>query len=144
MQKLLDLEKKNYINKFKDNAYKTVRDMNASSSSNNISNSNINTEVVKNRKSMKSGSNVINSCLINKDSGLDKNIKNYIDEKAEQLKEFFHEEINNLHCDLIKQFEIQNSQNMKMLQEFSMLNKQMAEEIKRLKSENELLKGNAP
>ena len=33
---------------------------------------------------------------------------------------------------------------MKMLQEFSMLNKQMAEEIKRLKSENELLKGNAP
>ena len=143
MQKLLDLEKKNYINKFKDNAYKTVRDMNASSSSNNISNSNINTEVVKNRKSMKSGSNVINSCLINKDSGLDKNIKNYIDEKAEQLKEFFHEEINNLHCDLIKQFEIQNSQNMKLLQEFSILNKQMAEEIKRLKSENELLKGNA-
>ena len=32
---------------------------------------------------------------------------------------------------------------MKMLQEFSVLNKQMAEEIKRLKSENELLKENA-
>ena len=144
MQKLLDLEKKNYANKFKDNAYKTVKDMNASSSSNNISNNNINNEAIKNRISTRSGNNnIINTCLINKDSNLDKNIKNYIDEKAEELKEFFHEEINNLHCDLIKQFEIQNTQNMKMLQEFSVLNKQMAEEIKRLKSENELLKENA-
>ena len=49
---------------------------------------------------------------------IDKNIKDYIDEQAQKIKEFIHEEISNLHVDLIRQFEIQNSKNMKMIQEY--------------------------
>ena len=60
----------------------------------------------------------------NENNNIDINIKNYIDEQAEKIKEFIHDEINNLHVDLIRQFEIQNSQNLKIFQEFALINRQ--------------------
>ena len=145
MQKLLELENKNYSNKFKESAYKKLKekDINNSNISNNIKN-NIpisNNNSFYNNKGIYNNYNNINN--IGDNTKIDKDIKNYIDEQAEKIKEFIHEEINNLHVDLIRQFEIQNSQNMKMLQEFSIINSQMCKEIERLKNENKLLKENA-
>ena len=146
MQKLLELENKNYENKFKDVVYKKIKekDNNLNSSNNSIS--------VKNNIPVNNNSyyNNINKSVYKKNLNLindreneiDKNIKNYIDEQAEKIKEFVHEEINNLHVDLIRQFEIQNSQNLKMIQEFSLLNKQLYQEILKLKNENNILKNN--
>ena len=91
-----------------------------------------------NKSGYKKNLNIINE----KENEIDKDIKNYIDEQAEKIKEFVHEEINNLHVDLIRQFEIQNSQNLKMMQEFSLLNKQLYQEILKLKNENNMLKNN--
>ena len=76
----------------------------------------------------------------NNDEKLDKNIKNYIDEQNEKIKEFVHDEINNLHMDLIKQFEIQNSQNLQLFQKFFSLNAKLQQEIDKLKQENKFLK----
>ena len=144
MQKLLELENKNYENKFKDVVYKKLKDKdnNLNSSNNSISIKNnipVNNNSYYNninKSGYKKNLNIINE----KENEIDKDIKNYIDEQAEKIKEFIHEEINNLHVDLIRQFEIQNAQNMKMFQDFSILNSQMCKEIERLKNENKLLK----
>ena len=146
MQKLLELENKNYENKFKDVVYKKLKDKdnNLNSSNNSISIKNnipVNNNSYYNninKSGYKKNLNIINE----KGSEIDKDIKNYIDEQAEKIKEFVHEEINNLHVDLIRQFEIQNSQNLKMMQEFSLLNKQLYQEILKLKNENNMLKNN--
>ena len=149
MQKLLELENKNYENKFKDVVYKKIKDKdinlnnnNSINAKNNIySNNNINSNDYNEQVINKSGySKNLNSNY--KENDIDKNIKNYIDEQAEKIKEFVHDEINNLHVDLIRQFEIQNSQNLKMLQEFSLVNKQLYQEIQKLKNENQMLKKN--
>ena len=150
MQKLLELENKNYENKFKDIVYKKIKEkdkdknnyLNSSNNSisvknsipvnNNSYNNNINKSEYKKNVDINNGKN----------NDIDKNVKNYIDEQAEKIKEFVHEEINNLHVDLIRQFEIQNSQNLKMLQEFALINKQLYQEIERLKNENRILKNN--
>ena len=146
MQKLLELENKNYENKFKDVVYKKIKDKdnNLNSSNNSISiknnipmNNNSYYNNI-NKSGYKKNLNIINE----KENEIDKDIKNYIDEQAEKIKEFVHEEINNLHVDLIRQFEIQNSQNLKMMQEFSLLNKQLYQEILKLKNENNMLKNN--
>jgi len=146
MQKLLELENKNYENKFKDVVYKKLKekDTNLNSSNNSISVKNnipVNNNSYYNnlnKLGYKKNLNINN----NKENEIDINIKNYIDEQAEKIKEFVHEEINNLHVDLIRQFEIQNSQNLKMMQEFSLLNKQLYQEIVKLKNENNILKNN--
>ena len=147
MQKLLDLEGKNYPNKFKDVVYKKIKEKD----NNNLSNNNININIPTNNSNTNyyNESNNNNNFgykknlnLNEKENEIDKNIKNYIDEQAEKIKEFIHDEINNLHVDLIRQFEIQNSQNIKMLQEFSLVNKQLYQEIEKLKNENRLLKNN--
>ena len=146
MQKLLELENKNYENKFKDVVYKKLKDKdnNLNSSNNSISIKNnipVNNNSYYNninKSGYKKNLNIINE----KENEIDKDIKNYIDEQAEKIKEFVHEEINNLHVDLIRQFEIQNSQNLKMMQEFSVLNKQLYQEILKLKNENNMLKNN--
>ena len=153
MQKLLDLEGKNYPNKFKDVVYKKIKEKEKdkekdkdnilNNSNNNISTKNnipINNNNYYNNLNKSGYKN--NFTVNEKDDNIDKNIKNYIDEQAEKIKEFVHDEINNLHVDLIRQFEIQNSQNMKMFQEFAMINKQLYQEIERLKNENKLLKNN--
>ena len=146
MQKLLELENKNYENKFKDVVYKKIKDkdINLNSSNNSISIKNnipVNNNSYYNninKSGYKKNLNIINE----KENEIDKDIKNYIDEQAEKIKEFVHEEINNLHVDLIRQFEIQNSQNLKMMQEFSLINKQLYQEILKLKNENNMLKNN--
>ena len=146
MQKLLELENKNYENKFKDVVYKKLKDKdnNLNSSNNSISIKNnipVNNNSYYNninKSGYKKNLNIINE----KENEIDKDIKNYIDEQAEKIKEFVHDEINNLHVDLIRQFEIQNSQNLKMMQEFSLLNKQLYQEILKLKNENNMLKNN--
>ena len=146
MQKLLELENKNYENKFKDVVYKKLKDKdnNLNSSNNSISIKNnipVNNNSYYNninKSGYKKNLNIINE----KENEIDKDIKNYIDEQSEKIKEFVHEEINNLHVDLIRQFEIQNSQNLKMMQEFSLLNKQLYQEILKLKNENNILKNN--
>ena len=146
MQKLLELENKNYENKFKDVVYKKIKekDNNLNSSNNSISVKNnipVNNNSYYNninKSAYKKNLNLIND----RENEIDKNIKNYIDEQAEKIKEFVHEEINNLHVDLIRQFEIQNSQNLKMIQKFSLLNKQLYQEILKLKNENNILKNN--
>ena len=146
MQKLLELENKNYENKFKDVVYKKLKDKdnNLNSSNNSISIKNnipVNNNSYYNninKSGYKKNLNIINE----KENEIDKDIKNYIDEQAEKIKEFVHEEINNLHVDLIRQFEIQNSQNLKMMQEFSLLNKQLYQEILKIKNENNMLKNN--
>ena len=140
MQKLLELENRNRI---KENAYKKMKekDINNINLKNNIPISN-------NFYNKKGGYNNFNinynesndNININSNNNIDKNLKNYIDEQAEKIKEFVHEEINNLHVDLIRQFEIQNLQNMKMMQEFAVLNSQMCKEIEKLKKENQILK----
>ena len=153
MQKLLELENKNYENKFKDVVYKKIKEKEKdkekdkdnilNNSNNNISTKNnipINNNNYYNNLNKSGYKN--NFTVNEKDDNIDKNIKNYIDEQAEKIKEFVHDEINNLHVDLIRQFEIQNSQNMKMFQEFAMINKQLYQEIERLKNENKLLKNN--
>jgi protein NEDD1 len=75
---------------------------------------------------------------------LNPSIQNYIDNRIEdeinKLKIFIHEEINTLHVDLIKQFEIQQNQMMEILRNNSLLNSKMAIEIEKLKRENENLK----
>ena len=146
MQKLLELENKNYENKFKDVVYKKLKekDNNLNSSNNSIS---VKNNIPVNNNSYYNNMNKLGykkNLNINndKENEIDKNIKNYIDEQAEKIKEFVHEEINNLHVDLIRQFEIQNSQNLKMMQEFSLLNKQLYQEIVKLKNENNILKNN--
>jgi len=93
----------------------------------------------------KNNNNIFNTSnnyidLNNNDEKLDKNIKNYIDEQNEKIKEFVHDEINNLHMDLIKQFEIQNSQNLQLFQKFFSLNAKLQQEIDKLKQENKFLK----
>ena len=146
MQKLLELENKNYENKFKDVVYKKLKekDNNLNNSNNSISvKNNIPTNNNSyynnmNKSGYKKNLNINND----KENDIDKNIKNYIDEQAEKIKEFVHDEINNLHVDLIRQFEIQNSQNLKMMQEFSLINKQLYQEILKLKNENNMLKNN--
>ena len=149
IQKLLELENKNYENKFKDIVYKKIKEKDKDK--NNYLNSSNNSISVKNSIPVNNNSyNNINKSEYKKNvdinneknNNIDKNIKNYIDEQAEKIKEFVHEEINNLHVDLIRQFEIQNSQNLKMLQEFALINKQLYQEIERLKNENRLLKNN--
>ena len=143
MQKLLELEGKNYSNKFKDVVYKKIKDkdsnLNISNNSNNLKNNN---PINNNYYNINNSSYKQNLNSNEKENDIDKNIKNYIDEQAEKIKEFVHEEINNLHVDLIRQFDIQNSQNMKMFQEFSLINKQLYQEIERLKNENKILKNN--
>ena len=151
MQKLLELENKNYANKFKDVVYKKIKDKDINlnnnnnnsinTKNNNYSNNNINNNEYDEQINNKFGlTKNLNSNY--KENDIDKNIKNYIDEQAEKIKEFIHDEINNLHVDLIRQFEIQNSQNLKMLQEFSMVNKHLYQEIQKLKNENKMLKNN--
>ena len=151
MQKLLELENKNYANKFKDVVYKKIKDKDINlnnnnnnsinTKNNNYSNNNINNNEYDEQINNKFGlTKNLNSNY--KENDIDKNIKNYIDEQAEKIKEFIHDEINNLHVDLIRQFEIQNSQNLKMLQEFSMVNKHLYQEILKLKNENKMLKNN--
>ena len=151
MQKLLELENKNYENKFKDVVYKKIKEKEKEKDKDNILNNSNNNISTKNNIPINNNSyynnlnksGYKNNFTVNeKDDGVDKNIKNYIDEQAEKIKEFVHDEINNLHVDLIRQFEIQNSQNMKMFQEFAMINKQLYQEIERLKNENKLLKNN--
>ena len=145
MQKLLDLEGKNYPNKFKDVVYKKIKEKDNTNINNNIpaNNSNINYYNENNINNNKNNFGYKNNLNLNeKENEIDKNIKNYIDEQAEKIKEFIHDEINNLHVDLIRQFEIQNSQNIKMLQEFSLVNKQLYQEIEKLKIENRQLKNN--
>lgn len=132
MQKLLELENKT-ANKYKENIYKKIKDR--ENLKNNIP---INKGYYNNYNLNNSNINNSNNNINNDD--IDKNIKNYIDKQAEKIKEFIHEEISNLHVDLIRQFEIQNSQNMKMMQEFSVINSQMCKEIEKLKNENKLLK----
>ena len=151
MQKLLELENKNYANKFKDVVYKKIKDKDINlnnnnnnsinTKNNNYSNNNLNNNEYDEQINNKFGlTKNLNSNY--KENDIDKNIKNYIDEQAEKIKEFIHDEINNLHVDLIRQFEIQNSQNLKMLQEFSMVNKHLYQEIQKLKNENKMLKNN--
>ena len=151
MQKLLELENKNYANKFKDVVYKKIKDKDINlnnnnnnsinTKNNNYSNNNINNNEYDEQINNKFGlTKNLNSNY--KENDIDKNIKNYIDEQAEKIKEFIHDEINNLHVDLIRQFEIQNSQNLKMLQEFSLVNKHLYQEIQKLKNENKMLKNN--
>ena len=151
MQKLLELENKNYTNKFKDVVYKKIKDKDINlnnnnnnsinTKNNNYSNNNINNNEYDEQINNKFGlTKNLNSNY--KENDIDKNIKNYIDEQAEKIKEFIHDEINNLHVDLIRQFEIQNSQNLKMLQEFSLVNKHLYQEIQKLKNENKMLKNN--
>ena len=151
MQKLLELENKNYANKFKDVVYKKIKDKDINLNNNNnnsiniknnnYSNNNINNNDYDEQINNKFGlTKNLNSNY--KENDIDKNIKNYIDEQAEKIKEFIHDEINNLHVDLIRQFEIQNSQNLKMLQEFSLVNKHLYQEIQKLKNENKMLKNN--
>ena len=151
MQKLLELENKNYVNKFKDVVYKKIKDKDINinnnnnnsinTKNNNYSNNNLNNNEYDEQINNKFGlTKNLNSNY--KENDIDKNIKNYIDEQAEKIKEFIHDEINNLHVDLIRQFEIQNSQNLKMLQEFSMVNKHLYQEIQKLKNENKMLKNN--
>ena len=146
MQKLLELEGKNYPNKFKDMVYKKIqeKDINLNNSNNSINTKNNNIPSYNNSNYNAFNNSGYKKKLImnEKDNNIDKDIKNYIDDQAEKIKEFIHDEINNLHVDLIRQFEIQNSQNMKMLQEFSLLNKQLYQEIEKLKNENKLLKNN--
>ena len=151
MQKLLELENKNYENKFKDVVYKKIKEKEKEKDKDNILNNSNNNISTKNNIPINNNnyynnlnkSGYKNNFTVNeKDDNIDKNIKNYIDEQAEKIKEFVHDEINNLHVDLIRQFEIQNSQNMKMFQEFAMINKQLYQEIERLKNENKLLKNN--
>ena len=151
MQKLLELENKNYANKFKDVVYKKIKDKDINlnnnnnnsinTKNNNYSNNNLNNNEYDEQINNKFGlTKNLNSNY--KENDIDKNIKNYIDEQAEKIKEFIHDEINNLHVDLIRQFEIQNSQNLKMLQEFSLVNKHLYQEIQKLKNENKMLKNN--
>ena len=151
MQKLLELENKNYANKFKDVVYKKIKDKDINinnnnnnsinTKNNNYSNNNLNNNEYDEQINNKFG--LIKNLNSNyKENDIDKNIKNYIDEQAEKIKEFIHDEINNLHVDLIRQFEIQNSQNLKMLQEFSLVNKHLYQEIQKLKNENKMLKNN--
>ena len=151
MQKLLELENKNYANKFKDVVYKKIKDKDINlnnnnnnsinTKNNNYSNNNLNNNEYDEQINNKFGlTKNLNSNY--KENDIDKNIKNYIDEQAEKIKEFIHDEINNLHVDLIRQFEIQNSQNLKMLQEFSLVNKHLYQEIQKLKNENQMLKKN--
>lgn len=121
MKKLLDLEKQTHSSKHKEKNKHNMTKM-----VNNYSNSNLH-------------QNMNNSY----NNDIDKNIKKYIDEKTEMIKEFIHEELNNLHVDLIRQFEIQNIQNTKTIQEYLIANSQMAKEIERLKNENQLLKDNS-
>ena len=151
MQKLLELENKNYENKFKDVVYKKIKEKEKEKDKDNILNNSNNNISTKNNIPINNNnyynnlnkSGYKNNFTVNeKDDNIDKNIKYYIDEQAEKIKEFVHDEINNLHVDLIRQFEIQNSQNMKMFQEFAMINKQLYQEIERLKNENKLLKNN--
>ena len=151
MQKLLELENKNYENKFKDVVYKKIKEKEKEKDKDNILNNSNNNISSKNNIPINNNnyynnlnkSGYKNNFTVNeKDDNIDKNIKNYIDEQAEKIKEFVHDEINNLHVDLIRQFEIQNSQNMKMFQEFAMINKILYQEIERLKNENKLLKNN--
>ena len=85
-----------------------------------------------------------NNYNIFQNQNLNPSIQNYIDNKIEdevnKLKMFIHDEINTLHVDLIKQFEIQQNQMMETLRNNSLLNSKMAIEIEKLKRENENLK----
>ena len=148
MQKLLELENKS-ANKYKENMYKKIKEREnlknnipISKGYYNYNNYNLNNSNSNSNSNININNNLNNN--FNKDNNnnnaIDKNIKDYIDEQAEKIKEFIHEEISNLHVDLIRQFEIQNSQNMKMMQEFSIINSQMCKEIEKLKNENKLLK----
>ena len=74
------------------------------------------------------------------DPDIKKYIKTCIENETNQIKQFIHEEINTLHVDLIRQFEIQQRDMMESLKQFSMLNTKMTQEIERLKKENEDLK----
>ena len=76
----------------------------------------------------------------NLDPDVKKYIKTCIENETNQLKQFIHEEINTLHVDLIRQFEIQQAEMMNSIKEFSMMNTKMTQEIERLKKENENLK----
>ena len=107
------------------NSKKNQIDRNKNPINNNINNNNNNYNIFQNQE-------------------LNPSIQNYIDNRIEdeinKLKIFIHEEINTLHVDLIKQFEIQQNQMMEILRNNSLLNSKMAIEIEKLKRENENLK----
>ena len=82
--------------------------------------------------------------IASQETEIDPDIKRYIrtciENETNQIKQFIHEEINTLHVDIIRQFEIQQRDMMESIREFSMLNTKMTQEIERLKKENEELK----
>ena len=86
----------------------------------------------------------LNDNNMNQNQEIDPNIQNFIrncvQEESNKLKLFIHEEINILHVDLIKQFEIQQNQMMQTIRNFSLMNSKMAVEIEKLKRENDNLK----
>ena len=67
-------------------------------------------------------------------------IKNCIEAEIFKLKQYIHEEINSLHVDLIRQFQIQHSELIKSLKNFSLVNNKMATELEKLQKENKDLK----
>ena len=105
MQKLLELENKNYTNKFKDVVYKKIKDKDINlnnnnnnsinTKNNNYSNNNLNNNEYDEQINNKFGlTKNLNSNY--KENDIDKNIKNYIDEQAEKINEFIHDEINKI------------------------------------------------
>ena len=56
------------------------------------------------------------------------------------FKQFVHEAINTLHVDMIRQFQIHQTEMINAIRECSNLNAEMSQEIERLKKENESLK----
>ncbi|XP_033120347.1 protein NEDD1-like [Anneissia japonica] len=66
-------------------------------------------------------------------------IKNMIDDSLEEVRDAIHRDIRNLQLEMLRQFQIQQSQMQVMLEKYS-VNEGLLNEIERLKEENKLLK----
>lgn len=77
-------------------------------------------------------------------SNINPEVREYIDTTIENhmnnFKHFVHEAINTLHVDMIRQFQIHQTEMINAIRECSNLNAEMSQEIERLKKENESLK----
>lgn len=74
------------------------------------------------------------------DQNTQKYIKACVENEYTKIKGFIHEELSTLHLDLIRQFEIQQVGIIQNLKSLSLINREKADEIEKLKKENENLK----
>jgi len=84
--------------------------------------------------------NSINNKLNNLESQTNMFIKNTIEVEFFKLKQFIHEEVHGLHIELIRQFEIQQSEMAKMMKNLSLVNDRTAYELDKLRKENQNLR----